>query len=236
MSSDPSRASKENEEQGVRPRSRRAFGCVTWFYTGILTLLAVAFLLSVPFRYISDREVYRVILSLVDLYVLVLIVPGTVLAAVLGARTYRVGYRQGGAIGAGIGAIIGWIGFFVLAWTMNALGLEKKEKIVQTVIFPGLQASAMLYAFILLALVAAVLVLFALFSRRPFELRRRLVFLAAALAAVPGIVSLAMDPGLLSIVGVIVSTLAAAVSGWVGGIGYARAGGNEMLPPDAAQK
>ena len=236
MPSDRSHASKENEEQGVRPRSRRAFGCLTWFYTGILALLAVAFLLSVPFRYVSDREIYRVILSLVDLYVLVLIIPGTVLAAILGARTYRVGYRQGGAIGAGIGAMIGWICFFLLAWAMNALGMEKREKIVQTVIFPGLQASAMLYAFVLLALVAAALVLFALFSRRSFELRRRLVLLATVLAVLPGIVSLAIDPGLLGIVGVIVSTLAAAVSGWVGGIGYARAGGDEMLPPGAAQK
>ena len=76
------------ESRGLQPRYRRAFGCVTWLYMAILAFLAAAFLLLLPFRYVGSGEVYRLLGGL-SFFGLVLIVPGMVLAAILGARTYR---------------------------------------------------------------------------------------------------------------------------------------------------
>ena len=82
------------ERRGLQPRYRRAFGCVTWLYMAILAFVAAAFLLLLPFRYVGSGEVYKLLGGLSFLG-LVLILPGTALAAALGARTYRSQRRRG---------------------------------------------------------------------------------------------------------------------------------------------
>ena len=216
------RDSTDAEEQGaLQPRYRRAFGCVTWLYTSILAFLAAAFLLLLPFRYIGNADVYNLLGGL-SFFGLVLILPGTVLAAALGARTYRSQRRRGTRVGAGIGAIVGWISFFTVAWLTGILRSSTGP------------ASGRLayYAFVPLALVAAGLVLYALFSREAsFDRRRLLVLAGAASALVAGAAILAADFEPPAVVGGLISTGAAALAGWVAGAGYARAGGEEMAPP-----
>jgi hypothetical protein len=81
-------------------------------------------------------------------------------------------------------------------------------------------------------LAAAALVLYALFSRRAeFERRRMLTLAGAALAGVAGLAVLLADFGVADVVGALVSALSGAIGGWVAGFGYARAGGDDMIPP-----
>ncbi len=82
-----------------------------WMYMAILTFLAVAFLLLLPFRYVGSGDVYKLLAGL-SFFGLVLILPGTVLAAGLGARSYRSQRRRGTRVGMGIGALVGWTSFF----------------------------------------------------------------------------------------------------------------------------
>ena len=56
------------------------------------------------------------------------------------------------------------------------------------------------------------------------------------LVGVPGLALLAADFDLILVVVALVSTLAGAAGGWTAGVGYARAGGDEMLPPGAAAR
>jgi hypothetical protein len=189
----------------------------------ILTFLAAAFLLLLPFRYVGSGEIYRLLPGL-SFFGLVLIVPGTALAAALGARTYRTLRRRATRVGAGIGAIIGWSSFFALAWLTGVLR-------------PSGSPGPAYYAFVPLALAAAGLILRALFSRgADFRRRRNLVLAGAALAGVAGVALLAADFQAVAVVGALIATAAAALAGWVGGAGYARAGGEEMIPPGAVRK
>jgi len=59
----------------------------------------------------------------------------------------------------------------------------------------------------------------------------RMVLLAVALAVLSGAVALLVDFDLLGLLGALFCAAAAAIGGYVGGIGYARAGGDEMIPP-----
>jgi hypothetical protein len=188
----------------------------------ILAFLAVAFLLLLPFRYIGSGEVYKLLGGL-SFFGLVLILPGMALAAILGARTYRSQRRRGTRVGMGVGAIVGWLSFFTLASLTAVLGPGS----------PGLAT----YAFVPLALVAAGLVLYALFSgHADFDRRRNLVFAGAAVALAAGLVVLFSDFEPLAVVGALVSTAAAALAGWVAGVGYSRAGGDDMIPPGAVRR
>ncbi len=216
-------ASGAEERRGLQPRYRRAFGCVTWLYMAILTFLAAAFLLLLPFRYVGSGEVYKLLGGL-SFFGLVLIVPGTVLAAALGARTYRSQRRRGTRVGSSIGAIVGWLSFFALAWLTGLVGPSAAS------------VGPISYAFPLLALVAAGLVLYALFSTRADLERRNLVLAGAALALVAGLVMLVADFEPLAMVGALISTVAAALAGWVAGVGYSRAGGDDMIPPGAVRR
>jgi hypothetical protein len=209
------------ERRALQPRYRRAFGCVTWLYMAILTFLAAAFLLLLPFRYVGSGDVYKLLGGL-SFFGLVLIVPGMALAAALGARTYRSQRRRGTRVGMGVGALVGWTSFFTLAWLTGVLR-------------PSTGSSGpALYAFAPLALVAGGLVLYALFARGTgFDRRRNLVLAGAALAVVAGLAVLLSDFEPLAIIGALVSTVAAALAGWVGGVGYSRAGGDDMIPPGA---
>ncbi|MDX6380115.1 MAG: hypothetical protein QOI57_1139, partial [Rubrobacteraceae bacterium] len=52
------------------------------------------------------------------------------------------------------------------------------------------------------------------------------------LAALSGAVALLLNFDLLGLLGALFATASAAVGGFVGGAGYARAGGDAMIPPD----
>ena len=220
MPSDPGR--NGSDSRSLKPRSRRAFGCITWLYTATLAFLAAAFLLLLPFRYIGSGEVYRLLggLSFIGL---VIIVPATFLAAALGARTYRAQIRRGTRSGTAVGAVVGWTGFFSLAWLSGVVGPSA--------------ARFALYAFVPLALLAAALVLYALFARdASFERRRRFFLAGAVTAAVAGLAILISDFDLSELIGAASSTIAAALAGWVAGFGYSRAGGDDMIPPGAVKR
>jgi hypothetical protein len=189
----------------------------------ILAFLAAAFLLLLPFRYVGSGEVYRLLGGL-SFFGLVLILPGMVLAATLGARTHRSQRRRGTRVGTGVGAIVGWLTFFTLAWLTEIVRPE-----------PPLGVDS--YAFPPLALAAAGLVLYALFSGdASFDRRRNLVLGGAVIALAAGVVVLATGFEWLAVVGALVSTAAAALAGWVAGVGYSRAGGDDMIPPGAVRR
>ncbi len=229
-----SRDEPPEERSGLRPRYRRAFGCLTWLYMGILVFLAANFLLVLPSRYLGSGALFGYLPPRLAFMGTLLILPGMALAAVLGARTYRTTRRRGTRVGAGVGALIGWSGFFGLEWLAIALGLNHRDQAFQTVVFPDLRGTLAFYAFVPLTLAATVLVIYALYSRRmDFERRRRLVLIGAALALLAGLAVVATDFDPLGDLGALISMVSAAVAGYVSGSGYARAGGDEMIPPGA---
>src|SRR5918911_5210416 len=98
-----------------------------------------------------------------------------VLAALLGARTFRTPRTRGTRVGAGLGALIGYSGFFGLEWLAIAFGLNRRDQAFRTVVFPDLGGSLAFYAFVPLTILATGLVIFALYARRmAFERRHRL--------------------------------------------------------------
>jgi len=199
---------------------------------GILAFLAAATLFAWPLRYVGDGAGFGQILSRLSFFGLALLLPAMLLAAVLGARTYRVENRLGRRAGTLVGAIVGWTSFFALSWLAVAFGLEGRDELFRPVLFAGLGESVSFYLFVPLALVATGLVVYALYSRKAdFDLRRRLTFVGAGLVALAGLLVLLTGFDLLGIAGVLVSTLAGAAGGWVSGLGYARAGGDAMIPP-----
>ena len=232
MSSNRDGSSQTEERTGLQPRYRRAFGCVTWLYMGILVFLAANFLLVLPSRYFGGGEIYSFLPPRLALLETILILPGMALAAVLGARTFRTPRRRGMRVGAGVGALIGWSGFFGLEWLAIAFGLNRRDQAFQTVVFSNLGGSLAFYAFVPLTLVATSLVIFALYTRRAdFERRRRFVLIGAALAVLAGLAVVATDFDPLGVTGALISTVSGAIGGYVGGSGYARAGGDDMIPP-----
>lgn len=204
---------------------------------GMLVFLAVNFLASLPFRYVGDGRIYGYVPPRLAFMGLALLLPGMVLAAVLGARTYRVGRRRGTRVGAGVGALIGWTGFFSLAWIANALGFSSRDQAFQVVVFPGLRDSAAYYVFPQLAVLAALIVMFSLYSREAgMELRQRTALAGTALALIAGFLVIFTSFDELGVAGVLISTFSGAIAGYVSGAGYARAGGEEMIPPGATPR
>ncbi|HEX8259514.1 MAG TPA: hypothetical protein VF558_04385 [Rubrobacteraceae bacterium] len=205
----PSESPAEDAERGaIRPRYRRAFGCVTWVNMAVLIFLLVAFLLVLPFRYVGEGEVYSATLLGLAFVGIALILPGMALGAALGARTYRVenpvGARAGVAVGA-VGGLAGYL-FFSLVGDLPLIAAP--------------------------SVVSLGLLLYALFAtKRDLRWRRRMVLLAAALSVLSGAVAFLVDFDPISLLGALVSTASAAAGGYVGGIGYARAGGDAMIPP-----
>lgn len=208
VSSGRSDGAREEERGALQPRYRRAFGCVTWVNMAMLVFLLVAFLLVLPFRYVGEGEIYSATLLRLAFVGIILIVPGMAAGAVLGARTYRVENRLGRRAGAGIGAVSGLAGylFFSLLQDLPLLA-----------VLPGLSLCLLLYA------------LFA--GGQSLDRRRMVVLLAAVISVISGSVALSLDFYLLALLGILVSTVSAAVAGLVGGLGYARAGGDAMIPP-----
>jgi hypothetical protein len=220
------------ERKGLQPRYRRAFGCVTWVYTGMLVFLAANFLLVLPSRYLGGGELYGFLPPRLAFLGTLLILPGMVLAALLGARTFRTPRRRGTRVGATVGALIGYSGFFGLEWLAIAFGLNRRDQAFRTVVFPDLGGSLAFYAFVPLTILATGLVIFALYARRmAFERRHRLVYAGSALAVLAGLGVVATDPDPLGVGGALISTASGAIAGYVSGAGYARAGGDDMIPP-----
>ena len=131
----------------------------------MLVFLAANFLLVLPSRYLGSGELYGYLPPTLAYLGTLLILPGMVLAALLGARTYRTPRTRGTRVGAGVGALIGYSGFFGLAWLAIALGLNRRDQAFRTVVFPDLGGSLAFYAFVPLTLLATGLVIYALYSR-----------------------------------------------------------------------
>ena len=233
--SDSSNGSPAPEERtGLRPKYRRAFGCVTWVYMGMLVFLLANFLLVLPSRYLGSGDLFGYLPPRLAFLGTAVILPGMVLAAVLGASTFRTPRKRGTRVGAGVGALIGYSGFFALEWLVIAFGLDERDQAFRIVLFPNLGGTLAYYAFVPLTLVATGLVIYALYSKNaPFERRSRLATVGAVLAVLAGLGVVATDFELLGILGASISTLAAAAGGYVSGAGYARAGGDDMIPPGA---
>jgi hypothetical protein len=233
--SDSSNGSSTSEERtGLRPQYRRAFGCVTWVYMGMLVFLLANFLLVLPSKYLGSGALFGYLPPRLAFLGMVVILPGMALAAVLGARTFRTPGKRGTRVGAGVGALIGFSGFFALEWLAVALGLDERDQAFRIVLFPDLGGTLAFYAFVPLTLIAAGLVIYALYSKRAdFDRRLRLGVVGAVLAVLAGLGVVATDFDLLGVLGALISTLAAAIGGYVSGSGYARAGGDDMIPPGA---
>jgi hypothetical protein len=227
-------SSPSEERTGLRPQYRRAFGCVTWVYMGMLVFLLANFLLVLPSKYLGSGALFGYLPPRLAFLGMVVILPGMALAAVLGARTFRTPGKRGTRVGAGVGALIGFCGFFALEWLAVALGLDERDQAFRIVLFPDLGGTLAFYAFVPLTLIAAGLVIYALYSKRAdFDRRLRLGVVGAVLAVLAGLGVVATDFDLLGVLGALISTLAAAIGGYVSGSGYARAGGDDMIPPGA---
>jgi hypothetical protein len=201
---------------------------------GMLVFLLANFLLVLPSRYLVSGALFGYLPPRLAFLGTLLILPGMALAAVLGARTFRTPRRRGTRVGAAVGALIGCSGFFGLEWLAIALGLDKRDQAFRTVLFPDLGGTLAFYAFVPLTLAATVLVIVALYSKNAdFERRRNLAVVGAALAVLAGLGIVATDFDPLGVLGALISTVSAAVGGYVSGSGYARAGGDEMIPPGA---
>ena len=238
MSSDRSqsngRSVPDDDQRSISPASRRAFGCVTWVYMGILAFLLANFLLSLPFRYVGNEDIFGYVPARLAFLGLVLILPGMALAAVLGLRTYRAEKRRAKLVGASIGALIGWTGFFALTWFAAAFGFDRRDLAFRVVPFPQFGDSFAFYVFPQLVVLATVIVMFSLYSRKAdFELRRRTALAGAALAMLAGFLVILTSFDSLGVAGAVISTLSGAFGGYTSGMGYARAGGDDMIPPGA---
>ncbi len=214
-------APSDREERGaLQPRYRRAFGCVTWIYMATLAFLAVASFGLMPLWFVFGWNVFSFLEGLA-FFATLLILPAMFFGAALGLRTYRSRRSEATRNGTAIGAIVGWTGFASLVWFESvASGL----------------ASPLYWLAAPAVLAAAALVLYALFAVGAEMLRRRrLVLVAALLVGTTGLALLAADFAPILVVVALVSTLAGAAGGWTAGIGHARAGGDEMIPPGAAR-
>ena len=201
---------------------------------GMLVFLAANFLLALPFRYVGAGEVYGYLPPRLAFLGTALLLPGMALAAILGARTFRTPRKRGTRVGTAVGALVGWSGFLCVVWLAIAFGLDRRDQIFQTVVFPDLGGTLAFCAFVPLTLAATALALYALYARGlDFERRRRLTTIGAALAVLAGLLVLVTDFDPVGVAGLLVSTISGAVGGWVSGAGYARAGGDDMIPPGA---
>ncbi|MDQ3387214.1 MAG: hypothetical protein M3475_06390 [Actinomycetota bacterium] len=241
MSSDrsPSNGQSVSDEdrRSISPAGRRAFGCVTWVYMGILAFLLANFLISLPFRFVGNPDIYGYVPARLAFLGLALILPGMALAAVLGFRTYRAEKARAKRVGAGIGALIGWAGFFTLVWFSAAFGFDQRDQAFNVVVFPNFGDSYAFYVFPQLIVLATIIVVFSLYSKRAnFEIRRRTALAGTAPAMLAGFLVIVTSFDTLGIAGALISTVSAAFGGYVSGMGYARAGGDDRIPPGATIK
>lgn len=211
-------SSEGSAQEGIQPKYRRSFGCVTWIYMATLAFLAAVSLLMMPFWFFGDFGVFS-LLEGPALFATALFLPAIAAAAILGARTYRSERRIATRNGTYIGAVIGWLGFTSVVWLEVSQG----------------EGSVLAYAFLPLAAVSSALIIYALF-RGDHSLGRKLVALSALLALLGGAIMLALDGDFIVMAGAVVSAVSGAAGGWTAGVGYARAGGKEMLPPGVVER
>ncbi|MGB3635573.1 MAG: hypothetical protein WA982_16135 [Rubrobacteraceae bacterium] len=210
--------SSEAEQQGIRPRYRRAFGCVTWIYMATLAFLAVASLGMMPIWFIAGWDLFSILEGIV-VYAILMFLPCLILAAVVGARTYRIDRQQATRNGTAVGAVFGLTGFIFPIWLENiASGTTLYWLVVPPFVLAGI---LLVYAVFPGAL-----------DRRQ---RQRLVLVSAVLTGIMAVVLLILNFSLLQVFVAVIAVLAGAAAGWTAGIGYARAGGEEMLPPEAGR-
>jgi hypothetical protein len=220
-SSSPRRGSSGEEPRGIQPRYLRAFGCVTWVYMATLAFLAVASFGLMPLWFLSGWNVFSV-LEGIAFFATLLILPAMLLGALLGLRTYRSVRREATRGGVAVGAVVGWSGFAFLLWLEG--------------VAPG-GVGPLYWLAAPPVLAAAAAVVYALFAGAAgMRRRRQAVLLAAVLVGLTGLALLVADPSPVSVVVAVVSTLAGAAGGWTAGIGHARAGGDDLIPPGAVKK
>ncbi|CAN5827045.1 hypothetical protein BH23ACT11_BH23ACT11_12770 [soil metagenome] len=217
MSSSPN-GSPGAEQQGIHPRYRRAFGCVTWIYMATLAFLAVASLGLMPVWFIAGWDLFSILEGVV-FYAILVFLPALVLAAVVGSRTYRIERQPATRNGTAVGSVFGVTGFIFPVWLENVTaGIGIYWLAVPPLVLAGC---------------------FLLYAVLPVELdypqRRRLVVISAIIAGVTGLLLLILNFSVLQLFVAVVATLAGAAGGWTAGVGYARAGGEEMLPPAAGR-
>ncbi len=204
---------------------------------GILAFLLANFLISLPFRFVGNPDIYGYVPARLAFLGLALILPGMALAAVLGFRTYRAEKARAKRVGAGIGALIGWAGFFTLVWFSAAFGFDQRDQAFNVVVFPNFGDSYAFYVFPQLIVLATIIVVFSLYSKRAnFEIRRRTALAGTAPAMLAGFLVIVTSFDTLGIAGALISTVSAAFGGYVSGMGYARAGGDDRIPPGATIK
>lgn len=210
--------SSEVDQQGIRPRYRRAFGCVTWIYMATLAFLAVASLGMMPIWFIAGWDLFSILEGIV-FYAILVFLPCLILAAIVGARTYRIERQRATRNGTAIGTVFGLTGFIFPLWLENIISGNG------------------LYWIVAVPFVVAVTLL--VYAVLPVALnqhqRQRLVLISAALAGVMGVALLVLNFSWLQVFVAVIAILAGAAAGWTAGIGYARAGGEEMLPPEAGR-
>ena len=208
-------SSGPEQAQGIQPRYRRAFGCVTWIYMGTLAFLAVASLGMMPIWFFAGWGLFSV-LEGITFYAILIFLPILILGAIVGARTYRSERRQATRNGAAVGTVVGLAGFAFPIWLENIVSVTNPLYWLAT---PPVVAGGLLLTYAVFP--------GDLESRR----RRQLVLISAALVGATGLVLLAFNFSLLQLFVAVVATLAGTAGGWTAGIGHARAGGEEMLPP-----
>jgi hypothetical protein len=196
-------------------KTRRAFGCITWINMAALSFLAVAFLFLIPVWYFGGWDLFSIYEG-PALFGTLLIVPGMVFGAYMGARTLRAPPRFAARVGTWIGLLIGWSGYSCIVWLENLAPQEGAS-------------NPLLYAFLPVLLIGMGLILAALLATNAsFQLRRRLVVAAAVVVGLAGGILLLLDFDWIITYVAFVSAVSGAAGGWTAGLGYARAGGKEM--------
>jgi hypothetical protein len=192
-----------NELPGRDQKMRRAFGCITWINMAALSFLAVAFLFLIPVWYFGGWDLFSIYEG-PALFGTLLIVPGMVFGAYMGARTLRAPPRFATRVGTWIGLLIGWSGYSFIVWLENLAPQEGAS-------------NPLLYAFLPVLLIGMGLILAALLATN-----------AAVVVGLAGGILLLLDFDWIITYVAFVSAVSGAAGGWTAGIGYARAGGKEM--------
>lgn len=195
-----------------------------WVCMGTMAFLAAAYILPLPLRFFSS-EIPTAIPFRLTLFGIFAFMPGLVLGTILGLRTYRAQRRVANRAGTVIGAAMGWASFFLVDLTGGWIiaGWAPFFEV----------GGGLLSAFTIFSAVAAALVLYALFAKADYAQRRAAGAGGCALSLLAGAVVLVGDFDDAGLACALISAGSGALGGWVAGIGYARAGGNEMIPPGA---
>ena len=191
---------------------------------GTMAFLAAAYILPLPLRFFGS-EIPTAIPFRLTLFGIFAFVPGLILGTIVGLRTYRAQRRVATRAGTAIGAAMGWTSFFLVDLTGGW-------------IIAGWAAffevgSGLLSTFSIFSAAATALVLYALFAKADYSRRYAFGVTGCALSLFAGAFVLLGDFDGAGLVCALISAGSGAIGGWVAGIGYARAGGNEMIPPGA---